>query len=71
MKISMRAARINKGMTLAQAAEKLGCALLTVWKYEMGKTQPNAEMIERMVRLYGIPYRNINFVAENTDTINA
>lgn len=71
MKISMRAARVNKGLTLAQAAEKLGCALLTVWKYETGKTKPDAEMIEKMVRLYGIPYRNINFIAENVDTINA
>lgn len=39
-KISLRAARVNAGLTQEEASERAGCARSTLNGYESGKTQP-------------------------------
>ena len=54
MKISLRAARINAGLTQAQAAEKLSIDRTTRMRWESGKSSPKLADVQRMCRLYGI-----------------
>lgn len=61
MAITLKAARVNKGLTQAQAAEMLGIAVTTMVRYEAGKTFPDVEMIRKIEKLYGISYNDIDF----------
>ncbi|MCL2856497.1 MAG: helix-turn-helix transcriptional regulator [Oscillospiraceae bacterium] len=53
-KISLRAARVNTGLTQAQAADKLLIGTSTLHGYESGKRQPRMDLLSRMEALYGI-----------------
>lgn len=61
VQITLKAARVNAGLTLKDAAEKLGIALSTLHSYEKGETFPNTERINAICNLYGIPYDYIFF----------
>ena len=63
-KISLEAARVNAGLIQEEAARRLGITRLTLHKYETGKTQPRAGMMEKMEKLYGYPREWIRFTAE-------
>lgn len=54
MKISLRSARVNAGLTQSQVAEKLAVDRTTVVNWESGKTSPTLDNAQRMCRLYGI-----------------
>lgn len=53
IKISYRAARVNAGLTMVEAKEKLGIGLTMLCEYEKGTSQPKAEIVRRMAILYG------------------
>ena len=53
-KISLRAARVNAGLTQEEASERAGCARSTLNGYESGKTQPTYKTLKAMCELYGI-----------------
>lgn len=54
MKISLKAARVNAGLTQAQAAEKLSIDRTTLMRWESGKSSPKLTDVQRMCRLYSI-----------------
>ena len=54
-KISLAAARVNAGLTQAEAARALGISNKTVVRYENGACKPPDAMLERMAKLYGVP----------------
>lgn len=60
-KITLTAARVNAGLTLREAAERLGIAVSTLQSYEKGITFPNTERIDAMCELYDMPYDFIFF----------
>ena len=60
-KLSMKAARINAELNLAEAAEKIGVSISTVKNWEAKKTFPNQPMIERICAAYAIPYDMLKF----------
>ena len=64
MAITLKAARVNKGLTQAQAAEMLGIAVTTLVRYEAGKTFPDVEMIRKIEKLYGTSYNDIDFFSD-------
>lgn len=53
-KISIKAARVNAGLTQRQAAKRLGIAYQTLSKYESGVSVPRLDMLEKMAKLYCI-----------------
>lgn len=55
MKITIKAARVNAGLTLREAAKALGISDCTLSSYENGKTAPKWKMLERMAELYHAP----------------
>lgn len=61
MSITLKAARVNAGLTQAQAAKKLGFNIYTLQNYESGKTFPDVPAIKKIENLYGVKFEEINF----------
>lgn len=64
-KFTLRAARVNAGLTQKEAAEKLNVSNKTVWSWESGKTMPNVNKIDAICSLYGMSYDDIIFLPSN------
>lgn len=62
MALTLKAARVNKGMTQEEAAKHLGINVGTLINYELGKTFPDVPMITRIENLYGVSYNDIDFL---------
>lgn len=60
-KLTMKAARINVGLTQEEAAIKLGVSKKTLGRWENGETYPTPPQIEAICNLYGVTYDNIKF----------
>ena len=61
MSITLKAARVNKGLTQKEAAMALGVAVSTLIQYEAGKTFPDVPVIKKIEDLYDVSYNDINF----------
>lgn len=66
MPITLKAARVNIGLTQKEAAHKLGITEDCLGNYERGKTYPNVPVIKKMEQLYGIAYGDIIFLPRST-----
>lgn len=62
MAITLKAARVNKGLTQREAAKMLGIATDTLRMYESGKTFPDVPTIRKIENLYQVSYDDINFL---------
>ena len=65
MKITLRAARVNAGLTLEVAAKQLGIAKNTLISYEKYRTIPDMAMGTAMASLYGLSVDNLIFLPAN------
>jgi len=54
IKISLRAARVNAGLSQKRAADLLLIGTSTLQGYESGKYQPRMDLLARMEQVYGI-----------------
>ena len=59
MRITLKAARVNKGLTQVQVANSLNVTKKTVCSWENGKTMPKLDKIEPLCELYGVTYDDI------------
>lgn len=59
IRISLKAARINKNMTQEQVASELKVTKKTIGSWENGKTRPTLDKIEPICNLYGVSYDDI------------
>lgn len=59
MKITLKAARINAGLTQQQVENATGYARSTLTRWENGKVSPRLENLEVLCKLYGIPVEHI------------
>ncbi len=64
MSITLKAARVNIGFTQKEAAKALGIAVDTLGNYERGNRYPDVEMIQKIEKLYGLSYNEIDFSRE-------
>lgn len=62
-RISLKAARVNAGLSQKEAANKLEISNKTLCSWENGKTFPDQPMIEKICALYGVSYDMIDFTA--------
>lgn len=60
MQISLAAARVNKGYTQQQAAEKCGISKATIGAWERGDLTPNELQLRGLASLYEIPLEFIS-----------
>ena len=61
VKITLKAARVNVGLSQKEAARKIGVSNKTLWNWEAGTSYPPANKIADICALYGICYDNLNF----------
>ena len=64
MAITLKAARVNAGLTQAQAAEKMGVTKEMVSNWERGLSFPNVKRIQKIEEVYGLPYSEIIFLPD-------
>ena len=62
MKITMKAARVNAGLTQAEVCEKLGINKGTLINYEKYRTIPDISIAKAMASLYGLSVNDIIFL---------
>ena len=61
MKITLRAARVNAGLTQKDAAASLKISNKTLGNWENGVSAPNVKNLASLCALYGVEYDNIIF----------
>lgn len=64
-KLTLKAARVNKGFTQAEAAAKIGVSTNTLCAYERGTTFPDVRVLKRIEDAYGVEYKNLIFLQED------
>ena len=63
MAITIRAARVNVGLTQEKASKELGITRATLASYEAGKTSPDIEMGKKIAALYKTTIEELIFSA--------
>lgn len=66
VKISMKAARVNAGLSQKEVADRLGVSNKTIGNWENGITYPPADKIPEICELYGLSYDNLNFLPSDS-----
>lgn len=66
MKISLKAARVNAGLTQMEAARELGIAPLTIVNWENGKHTPLRRKRQLIAVVYKTPMELIDWDNERT-----
>ena len=65
MGMTLKAARVNKGLTQEQAAKALNISTESLRNYERGKSFPRVSLIKRIEDVYELSYNDIIFIREN------
>ncbi len=52
MQISLKAARINRGITQAAAAQLIGCSRLSLGRWESGEIYPKNKWVKKICEVY-------------------
>lgn len=60
--ITLKAARVNSNLTLAEASKLIGVTKDTLVNWEKGKTFPNVPQINKIEDVYGIGFSDIKFL---------
>ena len=61
MTMSLKAARVNAGLTQKQVAKAIGVCVNTLIKWERGEKSPRVEQGRRLCELYGRSWDEIVF----------
>lgn len=59
MAISLKAARVNAGLTQTELAKRLGVSKVTYWKWEAGKAEPKVTQFDRICEICGVSKQDI------------
>ena len=62
MAMTLKSARVNKGLTQVQAAALIGVRVDTLSNYERGKSYPDVPVIQKIEQVYGVPYSELIFL---------
>lgn len=71
VKLSIKAARVNKGFSQKEAARRIGVSNKTLGNWENGITYPSADKIIAICELYGVSYDNLNFLPNGSLKANS
>lgn len=64
MKITLRAARVNAGLTQQEAGKRIGVDRGTIIRWEQEKSSPRNEALEKLCQVYGIHPEDIQWRRE-------
>lgn len=59
MEITLRAARVNAGLTQEQVQERLGISRSSLHRFETGKSSPKFKTLCALCELYGVQVESI------------
>jgi transcriptional regulator with XRE-family HTH domain len=65
MKITLKAARVNRGLTQLEVANQLHINKGTLINYEKYRTIPDIETAKLMATLYGVSVNDLIFLPED------
>lgn len=65
VKLTLKAARVNAGLTQEEAATRFGISAGTLGNWEKGISFPDAQQVKEICALYGVPYDNLIFSPNN------
>lgn len=60
-KISLKAARVNAGLTLKEAAERIGVTVATLHKWEQDSSSVRVSDVQKIEKIYQYPTNYIFF----------
>lgn len=63
MRMTLKAARINKGLTQQEVADELRVNKQTIGRWERGITVPKIDQIKPICELYGVSFDDIKWHA--------
>lgn len=66
VKITIKAARVNAGLTQKEAAKRLGISNSTLGNWENGQTMPDIKQVEKLCEMYGVTYDALNFLPNDS-----
>ena len=64
-KLTLKAIRVNAGLTQREAASQLGVSVTTLSAWENGTVYPKVPDITKIENLYGVTYADIDFLSKN------
>ncbi len=70
MQITLKAARVNCGLSQKEAGELIGVSEDVIGNWERGKSFPNALKIKKIEMAYNVSYSDIIFLPNNTVKTN-
>lgn len=62
LKYTLKELRKNTGLTQMQAAKMIGLSLSTLECYEKGFRLPGVDMIEKILKFYGVKYEDVQWI---------
>jgi transcriptional regulator with XRE-family HTH domain len=65
LKITLKAARINRGLTIKDVAKELGKCVDTISKYESDSSSIPQDLMISLLKMYKVPFENIFFGKES------
>lgn len=69
MKITLKAARVNAGLTRQEVAEKIGVTIVSIANWEKGKAIKR-ENLEKLLKVYEIKFENLKLEYEEKTILN-
>lgn len=66
---SLKAIRVNLGLTLEEASSLIGISKYTLYNYEHFKTVPDNEKIKKIMKAYNVDYNEIRFVPNKKEKL--
>lgn len=61
MQLTLKAIRVNKGLSQEKASKLIGISIDTLSNYENGKSYPDVPVLKKIEEVYDTEYNKINF----------
>ncbi|WP_286209329.1 helix-turn-helix transcriptional regulator [Dubosiella newyorkensis] len=65
LKMTLKAARVNRGLSQKEASSLLGISEDTLSNYERGKSYPDVILLKKIEELYQVSYNSLIFLPVN------
>lgn len=65
MRVTIKAARVNKGLTQTQFAGEVGVGVRTVQNWESGASSPRADQMPKICEVLGCGFNDLIFLPKN------
>ena len=65
MGLTLKAARVNSGLTQQDAAREIGISECTLSNYERGRSFPDVPTIKKIEEVYGVSYSELIFLPKD------